>query len=545
MRTGAAARRRHLAHAAIPVVVLVVLAASCSSGSSGDDDDPVGPDGVAPAPAEPIDGGRVTIGLGGPIVADPVDASLASASDLMVLDLLHDGLARLSAEGTPQPALASEWRSNEERSAWRFTLDPEATFSDGEPITPAHVISSLERVAAAGATSLAALRLEHVQGFEAFVSGENERLEGLSAPDGSTVRVALDEPMSILPQLLASPVYGVVDDEALAGADGDLAGVPLSGSWAVADAGEDGSFVLERIDARPGHLDEIELAVHDSPSAAYGAFNEGEVDWALVPGERLDDALEAHGDEHFAPFHAELVFGMNVRSDHLLSNRRLRQAIAAAIDRDAIVDEVYADLAEPLTAIVPAGIVGHDPDRCGDCGHDPGRAEELLEAAFPDGEVPSVRIDFDESPGQQAMAELVASDLEAVGIPTTLSPRPLEDYKGFVVSGDQELFSYGWIGVYGSPDVYLTPQLLSSADDNLTGFRSAEVDELLADARRSGAPDERLELWGRVEAEALAAAVIVPIAQFRTQAVVADRVQELVHAVDGTVDWTQVWVADA
>jgi ABC-type transport system substrate-binding protein len=542
MLTGAGRERRRRARAALgglAVVVGIVALTACTD--DGDDDD-AAPAATEAASGDVVDGGRIRLALDGPVVADPVEASLASASDLMVLDLLHDGLARLSPEGTPQPALASEWRSNGNRTAWRFTLDPGATFSDGAPVTTGDVIASFERVAALGERSLAALRLEHVKGFAAFVDGAAEHLEGLSAPDERTVRVALDAPMSLLPQLLASPVYGVVDAAAL-GEDAALDGLRLTGGWDVDDAGDD-SVVLTRQEARPGHLDEVELRTYDDAVAAYDAFDEGDADWAAVPGERLQAAVEDHGDEHFAPFHAELFFGMNVRSGHLLSNRPLRQAIAAAIDRDAIVREVYAELAEPLATIVPDGVAGHEPAGCDGCGHDPARAEALLEQAFPDGTVPEVHIDFDESVPQRAMAELVAEDLEAVGIPTALRPRPLEEYKDFVVGGEQELFSFGWIGVYGSPDAYLRPQLASSANDNLTGISSREVDELLSGARGKSTPAERVQLWADAERIALEGAVVVPIAQFRTQVVVAPRVQGLAHAIDGTVDWSQVSLSE-
>ena len=151
-----------------------------------------------------------------------------------------------------------------------------------------------------------------------------------------------------------------------------------------------------------------------------------------------------------------------------------------AIDRDAIVEAVYADLADPLPTVVPAGVAGHDPDRCPDVRPRPrARPPTSSPFAYPDGDVPTVHIDFDESPAQEAMAELVADDLEAVGIPTELRPLPLEEYKAFVVSGDQELFSFGWIGAYGSPDAYLAPLFGSSANDNLTNYRSAQVDGLL------------------------------------------------------------------
>jgi ABC-type transport system substrate-binding protein len=202
---------------------------------------------------------------------------------------------------------------------------------------------------------------------------------------------------------------------------------------------------------------------------------------------------------------------------------------------------VYPDLADPLPTVVPTGVAGHDPDRCAACAPDPEAAADIVRFVFPDG-APTVRIDFDESTAQEAMARIIAADLDAVGIPTELRPQPLEAYKRFVVSGRQELFSFGWIGAYGSPDAYLAPLFSSAANDNLTDYRSVNVDGYLRRARSARDDAKNAERWALAEAQVLEAAVVIPIAQFRTQVVLADRVLGFVHATDGTVDWAQVQV---
>lgn len=519
-----AARKRLVAG-----LVAVALLAGCTS---SDDE----PDPGAVESSEPVAGGALRLGIGGPLVVDPVDASLASSSDLMVLDLLYDGLTRLDDQGAPQPALAAEWGANEDFTAFRFRLDSDATFASGRPVTPDDVISSLERVMAAGDSSLAALSLEAVEGFRAFADGEADGVSGLTAPDERTVRFGLTTPLSTLPQALSSPVLSVVDPESI---DGDVAETDLSGAWEVAGA-SGGDLTLERrVEADGEGLGSVELRAYDSPEAAYDAFDDGGLDWAPVPASRYERALADHGDGAFAPFQAELFFGMNLRAS-ALRTPAMRQAIRLAIDRDAIVEEVYADLADPLSTVVPAGVAGHDPGRCPACTLDPEQAADIVAFLHPDGDVPTVRLDYDESPAQEEMARLVAEDLNDVGIPTRLQPRPLEEYESFIVSGDQALFSFGWIGAYGSPDAYLAPLFGSAANDNLTRFRSPQVDGLLERARAGSDPADNAERWALAEELVLESAVVVPIAQFRTQVVVSERVEGLVHAVDGTVDWSQV-----
>jgi ABC-type transport system substrate-binding protein len=509
---------------------LVVAAALVAC--TGDDGAAEGSTTTAAVGVE-VDAGTIRLGVGGPLVLDPLEASMASPSDLMVLDLLHGGLTELDADGVAQPGLASSWTADDALKVWRFELDPEATFTGGRPVTADDVVASLSRAAAAGDTSLAALALEPVAGFRSFLDGGAEVLLGVGAVDESTVQIILEQPLSVLPELLAGPVFGVVDPDGL----DTTAPVELTGAWTV-EEGDDTALVARRRSGA-GTVGTVVLQPFPGPEEAYDAFDAGEVDWALVPPSRFGDALDDHGDDHFAPFHAELFFGMNLGAPPL-SNADLRAAIVAAIDRDAIVDSVYSALADPLPGLVPVGVAGYEPGECDTCGHDPDRAESLLAEAFPDGEVPEVRIDFDESPAQEAMAELVAADLEAVGIPTSLRPLPLEEYKRFVVAGDQKLFSFGWIGVYGSPDAYLAPLFISDSDDNLSRFRSEAVDGLLARARSGADRAQNGERWTEAEARVLSESVVVPIAQFRTQAVVADRIEGLVHAVDGTVDWGAV-----
>jgi ABC-type oligopeptide transport system substrate-binding subunit len=112
------------------------------------------------------------------------------------------------------------------------------------------------------------------------------------------------------------------------------------------------------------------------------------------------------------------------------------------------------------------------------------------------------------------------------------------------VSGQQQLFSFGWIGGYASPDAFLSPLFRSTSSDNLVGLRSPDVDYLLGQARAQGDPAARAELWAQAQRLVLDQAYVVPIAQFRTQVVAADRVEGLIHRVDGTVEWSDVWLAD-
>lgn len=514
----------------IATLAVALLVASCSNGDDSDADRPAGPDAAED---------ELTIGLPGAVEVDPSVASLAEPSDLLTVDLLYDGLTELDEGGNPVPALAESWQADAEQLVWRFQLDPERTFASGRPITANDVVASLTWLARRGDTSLAALRLEPVTGFRALVDGTAPTLEGVRVAEDGSVEIALDAPLSTLPVLLAGPSFGVVDPATLATvATAGIGAVDPTGRWTASATPDDGLVLRPRAGAA-GDLAGIELVPHEDEDAAYAAFEAGDLDWVEVPDGRVGEAIEAYGDETFAPFHAELLFGFNLASP-TLGNAGLRRAIAHAIDRQAIVEAVYPELALPLDRVVPSGVPGRTADVCPACGFDPGAARAALAAAYPDGGVPVVPIDFDQSPAQEAMARIVADDLDAIGIPTELRPRPIEEYKQFVVGGTHELFSFGWIAAYRSPDAYLAPLFASASDDNLVGAVGAEIDQLLVEARSGPLGPEAADRWATAERLVLEAGAVVPIAQFRTLAVVSERVAGLEHRIDGTVDWSAV-----
>src|SRR3546814_12085530 len=129
--------------------------------------------------------------------------------------------------------------------------------------------------------------------------------------------------MSILPQLLASPVFGIVDVAAMeaVGEEGaDLSELALSGAWEPASF-DDGVLLLDRR-GDDGHLDAIELTEHDAVEAAYEAFEDGDVDWSAVPAAEVASAVARPGDEHFAPFPAVGYFGLHDEHPAQTGDRR-------------------------------------------------------------------------------------------------------------------------------------------------------------------------------------------------------------------------------
>lgn len=525
---------------AVALLVIALLAA-CS-----DSKKPGGSANSSVGTGKPVVGGTLRVGIERPKTLDPAQVSPGSQSELLVADLLFDGLTRLGDKAVAaSPAIAKSWTPSTDQKSWQFTLRSDARFSNGRAITATDVKYTLERVAKLGETSLAALRIDQITGFTPFATGAVPELAGVRLVDDHTVAIDLDTPVAILPELLSAPEFGVVPKEAVEAVTPPFASAPVT-SGPFSYAGAQGDIVkLIRATQGGAYLDAIELHEYDSQGVdkSYEDFIAGHLDWSVVPDDRAEDAVQRFGADGFRPFDAELFYAFNLL-DPTFADVRFRQAIVKAIDRAAIVKAVYPGIADPLNGVVPAGVAGHVDDPCGDpCKFDPDAARALLAAAFPEGNIPAFNLDYYTGAKEEAVAGTIIASLAAVGI--TVTPRPKsdpEEYFLFAVSGQQQLFRFGTIGAYASPDPYLTPLFLSGSHDNATGFTVPAIDQLLQSARATADPTTRQQLYQQAEQQIMALAPIVPIAQFRTKSVVARRVRDLVVTVNGTFAGDKVWL---
>jgi oligopeptide transport system substrate-binding protein len=528
---------------AAPLLVVGLLA-GCSGG--GEDAAAQRTDREPARLGEPVRGGVLTIGLDRPRSLDPADASPSNRSELIAADLLFDGLTTHDNKtGALTTALASKYVHDAKLTRWTFRLRPDAKFANGRRITAADVKYSIERVASKGSRSPAAAQLELVQGYHLFVEGQAQTVTGIVASEPDLVTVALTTPLATLPDLLASPVFGVVPKEAVEAQSPSFDQAPI-GSGPFRLRGREGNVVhLSRAEGAQTFLEGIDLVFYDDAEDAYDAFADGDLDWSRVPSTRIDEAAERFGTAGFRPFHAEVFYGFNLK-DPRFADIRFRRAIVRAIDRQAIVRAIYTDTVDLLNGVVVKGVSGALEDACaGQCDYDPRKARALLQQAFGLRPMPTIGIDYDEGTVQEAIARAMAADLLEVGIKTQLRPLPFSEYQEFAASGNQQLFRLGWIGAYRSADAFLSPLFLSGAPDNVMGFFNPTVNHYLKTARAEPDPARRERLYQGAEKLIMGRMPLVPIAQFETHTVAAARVHDLEVAVDGTFDATRVWVTPA
>jgi peptide/nickel transport system substrate-binding protein len=270
------------------------------------------------AAADPV---RLTIGVIGPIGSIDIAHGTSDAAN-EVWKLEYPTLTGFSVDDLETvPGVGDAWTANADGHGYTYTLGS-ATWSDGRPVTAADVVSSLQRARDEDWPYAAGL------------------LDGLDARvvDDRTVAITTTGDIGALPTLPLHIVPASGDSKVSAG------------DFVVADAGDD--EVRMAVIDRPGRpaLDEIVFRSYSDAAALKHAFGRGDVDIAagfanddLAAVRAIDGATAIHsndGDQWY----------LQARVDEPI----LRQAIARAIDRDALVGSAVAGVGRPAVAPIVA-----------------------------------------------------------------------------------------------------------------------------------------------------------------------------------------------
>jgi peptide/nickel transport system substrate-binding protein len=200
--------------------------------------------------------------------------------------------------------------------------------------------------------------------------------------------------------------------------------------------------------------------------------------------------------------------GLNLQ-DHALEDVRVRQALACAIDRDAIVEYLRRGLAVPATGMLSplswaaAPAVDAYP-------HDPERARALLDEAGyrdPDADGPAMRLTLtlkvSNSEFNRLQSSVIQQNLREVGIGLDVRTYEFATLYADVLSGNFELFTLQWTaGALADPDILrrvFHSKQAPPAGFNRGRYNNPEVDALLDDAGNTEDEPRRLALYAKVQ----------------------------------------------
>ncbi|MGK7377003.1 ABC transporter substrate-binding protein [Planococcus sp. 1R117A] len=413
--------------------------------------------------------------------------------------LLFRGLTKPDAENQVTPDLAESWEISDDQLTYVFTLRQDATWQDGETVTAKDVKFTFDQIQNPETNTPIAGEFNEIASVE--VTGDYE------------ITMTLHRPF---PPLLDKLKIGIVPEHLLRGEDLHTTAFnqnPVgNGPFKLKKWDSDHTITLERNDNYYGpapKLDEVVFKAVPDANTRILQLKTGEIDLALIEPNQLASTKESDPySVHEIPTadYRAVLYNFDLP---LFQDKRVRQAMNHAINRDELVKGILAGKGEPAYGPLQKSWAGTADEE--GYTYNPEKAEQLLaEAGWVKGSdgvlvKDGQRFEFElVSPIQDtvrvALANVVSEQLKPFGI--VAKPKPVDqnaiDYDG------EDALIIGW-GSEFDPDDH-TYRLFHSSEIgdgqyNFGSYQNDKVDELLMKARTTADVDERKAYYHQFQEE--------------------------------------------
>ncbi len=444
-------------------------------------------------------GGHLRFGLrSSHVEMDP--AAVSSISRVEVLSNIFEGLVQFGERAEIRAGLAERWEISPDGRVYTFHLRESARFHNGRRVRAEDIKYSFERQMRQN-ESASAWVFRPIVGAEQFISGETDTVAGIKVIDEQAIKLELIQPVAFFLSTLCMDYAYIVPREELEKPMSDFAIRPLgAGPFRVTEPVLGKEINLERFsnywDAELPYVDRLTVRFGMSAEEIYEAFLAGELNYVsdlpLTYLEELKQREEVQVLEAVQLQTRMLAFDCERPP---LSDKRVRQALCFAINRQRFVQEVFGGMAEPAVGPIPPGVLGYDASERG-YEYDPVRARALMdEAGYSSGF--DTEIWWPQS--VNSAVECLKDDLAEIGIRAEFR---------YVVSAEMQralklrlvpIAGRDWYADYPDPDNFTYVQFNSrNRDLFINTYSSEEVDRLTDEARSLMNREQRSAIYREV-----------------------------------------------
>jgi peptide/nickel transport system substrate-binding protein len=452
---------------------------------------PAGPAAPQPTPEPVAEAPHVeTLRLpGGGYWGHPSPFGFNRGPGYMRTSLVFDTLVWRDAGGETIPWLASDWSLSDDGLTWTFTLRDGVRWQDGQPLTADDVVFSIEYY--------------HAHPGAAWFMAQVNEIESVSAVGGNRVDVELARPFAPFLQTTAEAMFvfpkhiwqDVADPQAFT----EPAAFVGSGAYRLVEfSQEEGTYLFEanpdfflgvpyvrRIEFVPTS-DNI-LALSNGDVAAFDKFG-GVTDEMLAPFRQAPFEIKQ------APGEWGMFLYFNLEKETPLQDVRVRQAIAHAVDRQAMVERVLFGFGGPGNpGFLPPANPFYNAD-VAQYAYDLDQARALLQEAGYDGTPIQLAYSPDWIMASARVVEIVEAGLSEMGINLEVVTMDQATIDAAATEGSYELLITGFGGLGADPDQLRRNFCGSSQSKGFSraeGYNNAEFDALATAQVSMSDPAER------------------------------------------------------
>ena len=475
------------------VAALLVGAPACKSHSkkqTKDEDNT-----AANVPTGPQQGGHLRIPSNEPVYLNPVIQNQYEYAN----PLIFEGLVGLDGKLEPVPRLATEWELSNSGKTLTFKLRKNVSWHDGEPFTAKDVEFTFQAIRTTKERSV----------WKAYM----DAVSSLETPDDHTVVVNYEKPFA---PALTTWTVGIIPRHVYG--EGEL-----SKSRGNKEPVGTGPFKLQRWEpgkrlilqanetwwyGRP-YINSIELLVDITQDKVVDALLKGDIDFAPVEDitewrdqlqtSEIRDQFEVHEvvESHFR------VLAWNVQRK-TLSDKRVRQALTHALNRDLVINDFLLGQARPLSGPFFPNMYGAD-SAIAPRKFDLARASTMLdEAGYPakDGsrfKLEVIALEGQRNPITHQTLGLFRRNLQSIGVELELAHLTPAEFFSRTTTRDFDAAFFGWLPEIADPDPYgLLHSSMIESGSNYAGYSNPDVDRLLEQGRSATDRKERIKLYNQI-----------------------------------------------
>lgn len=430
-----------------------------------------------------------------------VAATWADYPEYMVNANLCESLVRVQPDYSIVPGVA-DFTVSEDFKTYTYTIREGAAFWDGTPVTTDDVMFSLTA--------------NTTPPFGAAFFAIADAIDSVSATAERTVTITLKAPDINFNSLMTGPA-GKIYQKKQAEAAGEGWGSPdvgvmCTGPYTLGSWDPASSLSIKK---NPNYwssdfsplVDEVVFTWPQDPTTLTNAFTSGEIQggWNIPPSiitplQGSDKGQMYVGSRDTAVQIYGLIVG-NVQEGPL-ADPRMRQAISALIDREAVASKVYSGAADPLYTLATPGSITYEQDawnaanEAAATGADPERAKQLVSEAGQTGKTLTLALPAGDSLAT-ITAKAIQTDAAKAGITMELMPMEASQYAViFLDPASREgidLFFTIYAPTVRDPVQNYFETIVTGQVNNFNGYSNPEVDALIGEAKVSTDPAVRAE----------------------------------------------------
>ena len=431
---------------------------------------------------------KIIVGVGAEAVTLDPYASNDTATARATVNIFSR-LLDIDTDGSYVSDLATTW-SLISPTVVQVSLRTNVVFHNGDTFEAEDVKFSIERM-------LSSPAIQHI------VNPINK----VEIVDSHTVNIILKKPFAPIFSHFAHPSMAILSKEAVEGAKGDISQTPIgTGPYMLKTWNRGQNMILEVAPNYYGEAPdakEVEFRIIPEDSARTIALETGDLDIAYDIGDVDRDRVLENSNLKLIERPIARVeyigFNINKGKNPIWKDKRVREAIDYAIDKEGIINSVLFGAGTLAESIISESVVGHY-DGLIPRKRDIEKAKTLLaEAGIPEGTTISM---WTTEGYRQKIMEIVQANLREIGLDGKIEVYEYARFLDGTAKGEHDMFILGWTTVTGDADNGIYNLIHTDAfggSGNRSFYSNPMVDKLLDQARAEPNPKARNALYKTIQ----------------------------------------------